>query len=382
MAGLASVKTSQGDLLASPCYQAPELIDSAPDGVDGRADQFSLAVTGYQMLSGLSPFASVGILHTLEKVRRFIPQSLDLICSDVPHPVAVVIARAMSKNREARYPCMLSFIRALNEATAAPIASLDKTSSMPTIPFSLNDSRLVLANGWEEESSPKLQSTRRQAADGQCVTAPMDGAVLIELLNRANLPSGRHTVAPVATAAAAVGLKVGAEAVAPEETATSASPTLMPSAQPLQSRGDSLPGVRVQWPRWSLVVGPLFGICIGALLAQLLIGGLVGARYHSTGVSGGQLSPPAPASLPAALREDQSEPTSSQPGDATRLPGNDPVHPAVYPSDSLPLRLADPLGPVPTTELFPQPILPRALVAPPPPGPSAGELGPIPNYRR
>ena len=189
-------------------------------------------------------------------------------------------------------------------------------------------------------------------------------------------------MAPVATAAAAVGLKVGAEIVAPEEKATSASPTLMPSAQPLQSRGDSLPGVRVQWPRWSLVVGPLFGICIGALLAQLLIGGLVGARYHSTGVSGGQLSPPAPASLPAALREDQSEPTSSQPGDATRLPGNDPVHPAVYPSDSLPLRLADPLGPVPTTELFPQPILPRALVAPPPPGPSAGELGPIPNYRR
>jgi serine/threonine protein kinase len=380
MAGLASVKTSQGDLLASPCYQAPELIDGAPDGVDGRADQFSLAVTGYQMLSGLSPFASVGILHTLEKVRRFIPQSLDSICSDVPHPVAAVFARAMSKNREARFPCMLSFIRALNEATAAPIASLDRTSSMPTIPFSLNDSRLVLANGREEECSPKQQSTSSQVMDGQSVTAPIDGAMLRDLLNKANMPSGKHSVAPVATPTAAVGLKVGTEVVAPEETATSASVVLLPSAQQLQSRGDSLPGVRVQWPRWSLVVGPLFGICLGAVLAQLLIGGLGATRFQSAGSSGGQLSRPAQNSLPAALQEDNGEPSSSQPGDATRLPGNDSVHPAVYPGDSLPLRLADPLGPVPTTELFPQPLRPRALVAPPPP--PAGELGPIPNYRR
>ena len=382
MAGLASVKTSQGDLLASPCYQAPELIDGAPDGVDGRADQFSLAVTGYQMLSGLSPFASVGILHTLEKVRRFIPQSLDLICSDVPHPVAVVIARAMSQNREARYPCMLSFIRALNEATAAPIASLDKTSSMPTIPFSLNDSRLVLANGREEESSPKQQSPSSQVMAGQSVTAPIDGDMLRQLLIEANMSSGKHSVAPVATPTAAVGLKVGAEVVAAQETATSTSPVLLPSTQPLQSRGDSLPGVRVQWPRWSLVVGPLFGICLGAVLAQLLIGGLVGTRYQSTGNSGGQISTPAPASLPAALREDHAEPTASHPGHATRLPGSDPIHPAVYPGDSLLLRLAEPLGPVPTLELFPQTLPPRTLVAPSPPERPAGELGPIPNYRR
>lgn len=382
MAGVASVKTSQGDLLASPCYQAPELIDSAPEGVDGRADQFSLAVTGYQMLSGLSPFASVGILHTLEKVRRFIPQSLDSICSDVPHPVAAVFARAMSKNREARFPCMLSFVRALNEATAAPIASLDKTSSMPTVPISLNDSRLQIARIIEESSGPKLRSAHSQATEREAVTAPIDSDILRRLIEKANMKSGKHSVAPEPAPAAAIGRKVGAETAVPEATATSASPVPTPSAQPLQSRGDSLPGVRVQWPRWSLVAGPLFGICLGAVLAQLLIGGLVGMRSQSIGSSGGQISPPASSSLPAALRDDHGEPTASQPSHATRLPSNDPVHPAVYPGDSLQLRLADPLGPVPTLELFPQTLQPRTSVAPSPLVPPTGELGPIPNYRR
>jgi hypothetical protein len=194
------------------------------------------------------------------------------------------------------------------------------------------------------------------------------------------MKSGKHSVAPDPAPTAAVGLKVGAEVAAPEETATSAIP--LPSAQPLQSRGDSLPGVRRPWQRWSLIVGPLFGICVGAVLAQLLIGGLVSSRYQSAGSSSGQLAPPASTSPPAALQEDRGEPSSSQPVDATRLPGNDPVHPAVYPGDSLPLRLADPLGPVPTPEHFPQALQPRTLVTSPSSGSSAGELGPIPNYRR
>ena len=277
---------------------------------------------------------------------------------------------------------MLSFVRALNEATAAPIASLDKTSSMPTVPISLNDSRLQIARIIEESSGPKLRSAHSQATEREAVTAPIDSDILRRLIEKANMKSGKHSVAPEPAPAAAIGRKVGAETAVPEATATSASPVPAPSAQPLQSRGDSLPGVRVQWPRWSLVAGPLFGICLGAVLAQLLIGGLVGMRSQSIGSSGGQISPPASSSLPAALRDDHGEPTASQPSHATRLPSNDPVHPAVYPGDSLQLRLADPLGPVPTLELFPQTLQPRTSVAPSPLVPPTGELGPIPNYRR
>jgi serine/threonine-protein kinase len=46
--------TSTGFSMGTPAYMAPEQIMSAR--VSGQADQFSLAVVAYQMLSGRRPF--------------------------------------------------------------------------------------------------------------------------------------------------------------------------------------------------------------------------------------------------------------------------------------------------------------------------------------
>ena len=76
--GVARVASSQatraGTVFGTPNYMSPEQVQGRQ--VDGRADQFSLGVIAYEVLSGVKPFEAPAIPSTLYKIVHDDPEPL------------------------------------------------------------------------------------------------------------------------------------------------------------------------------------------------------------------------------------------------------------------------------------------------------------------
>lgn len=82
----------------TPYYMAPEQL-AGLGGVDGRADQYAVAVMLYEMLSGQVP---TGRIESLKKVRK-----------DVPSAVSNAVDKALSQKAASRYASIKEFRDAL-----------------------------------------------------------------------------------------------------------------------------------------------------------------------------------------------------------------------------------------------------------------------------
>jgi serine/threonine protein kinase len=85
--------------LGTAYYMAPEQMRGARD-VDGRADQYSLAVLLYEMLSGEIP---AGRIRSLREINK-----------NVPRGASQAIDRALAPQPSARYPNITEFVAALS----------------------------------------------------------------------------------------------------------------------------------------------------------------------------------------------------------------------------------------------------------------------------
>jgi eukaryotic-like serine/threonine-protein kinase len=112
----AAALTEFGTVLGTPHYLAPE--QALSRSVDGRADQYALAVVGFEMLTGAVPFDDEtphGIIH---RHVNELPPRVTTLRPDVPEHVAAAIARALLKAPSHRFATMDEFARALDPATA------------------------------------------------------------------------------------------------------------------------------------------------------------------------------------------------------------------------------------------------------------------------
>jgi serine/threonine-protein kinase len=108
--------TLEGAIVGTPLYMAPEQIKGTQ--IDGRTDQFAWAVTGYELLTGRSPWSG-NSFAVLAKILTEEPAPIRAASPRVPEEVAAVVERAMSKDAEARFPRMDSIVAAL-----APFAAV------------------------------------------------------------------------------------------------------------------------------------------------------------------------------------------------------------------------------------------------------------------
>ena len=106
--------TQSGAMMGTPNYMSPEQIQSAP--VDGRADQFSLAVIAYETLTGEKPFVAEPLAALLYKIVREEPVPAHLLNPLLDSKVDAVLRKAMSKDPAGRYASCTQFIAALEEA--------------------------------------------------------------------------------------------------------------------------------------------------------------------------------------------------------------------------------------------------------------------------
>ncbi|HLH38689.1 MAG TPA: serine/threonine-protein kinase [Bryobacteraceae bacterium] len=116
--------TTVGTAVGSPHYMSPEQIRGV--GVDGRSDQFSLAVIAYELLAGRRPFAAESLAAILYQIADEQPAPLSSLRKDLPAEVDAVFARALAKKREERYPTCSAFAEDLS-AAILPAGSGKKT---------------------------------------------------------------------------------------------------------------------------------------------------------------------------------------------------------------------------------------------------------------
>ncbi|MEW6738068.1 MAG: serine/threonine-protein kinase [Acidobacteriota bacterium] len=113
-----SVITAPGIVFGTPAYMAPE--HCLGETLDGRADVYSLGVLLFEMLSGRLPFnAETPTKLMLKHIKETAP-SPRTFCPEIPAEVESIVLRAMSKERDKRFPTALEFADALNNAFFAP----------------------------------------------------------------------------------------------------------------------------------------------------------------------------------------------------------------------------------------------------------------------
>ncbi len=109
--------TQAGAMMGTPSYMSPEQVQGG--AIDGRADQFALAVIAYEVLTGEKPFAAEYLPTLLFKIVRedpVAPQRLNPTLSSQTEPV---LLKALAKLPEDRYTTCTEFITALMVACKA-----------------------------------------------------------------------------------------------------------------------------------------------------------------------------------------------------------------------------------------------------------------------
>ena len=123
--------TATGMIIGTPHYMAPEQAKGA--AVEGRADQYSLGVVGYRMITGELPFAGDSI-HTVLYKQIFEPApAAKAHRADIPEHLSAAISRAMSKDPADRFATMEEFATAVWPEHPVTAARPGRHATRPTV---------------------------------------------------------------------------------------------------------------------------------------------------------------------------------------------------------------------------------------------------------
>ena len=114
---------TQGTMVGTLKYMSPEQVQGLP--VDSRSDLFAAGIVLYQLLTGKRPFDGVGDYDIIQQIisKPVVPPSS--FSPNLPAQIDEVVARALEKSRDRRYPTAQEFNAALQAAA--------KFASDPTI---------------------------------------------------------------------------------------------------------------------------------------------------------------------------------------------------------------------------------------------------------
>jgi serine/threonine protein kinase len=103
--------TSTGQVVGTPRYVSPEQAQGLP--LDGRSDQYSLAVVGFQMLTGRLPLIAETVHALMYKHIYEVPPTVHSLRPEVPEDLSAALERALKKEPTERFATMEDFATAI-----------------------------------------------------------------------------------------------------------------------------------------------------------------------------------------------------------------------------------------------------------------------------
>ena len=168
--------THSGTMIGTPNYMSPEQIQGTT--VDGKSDQFSLAVLVYELLCGEKPFAGDSLPALFYAICKQEPHPVHEVNPTVSETVSRVLERALAKSATQRFASCGDFIGSLTIAVGehpgwAPVA----------LATAVRDGNMVLeaaADGAHKPADPVIV----RAAPVAIVPPPAPNYVLPSRLRR------------------------------------------------------------------------------------------------------------------------------------------------------------------------------------------------------
>jgi serine/threonine-protein kinase len=108
--------TMTGSIVGTPHYMSPEQVQG--HGIDGRSDQFSLAVIAFEMLTGEKPYTGENLTTVAYKIVAEEPVPPHRLNPTLTGAIEGVMRKALAKRPDGRYRTCREFVDALESAGA------------------------------------------------------------------------------------------------------------------------------------------------------------------------------------------------------------------------------------------------------------------------
>ena len=122
-----------GALSVGTRFMSPEQVQGRP--LDLRSDVFSAGVVLYEMLTGTRPFDAKNPFAVIQRILTVAPPAPTQLVPTLPAAVDAALARALAKDREARFASVHEFLQALEgfsltASAPAPVAAAPQESTI------------------------------------------------------------------------------------------------------------------------------------------------------------------------------------------------------------------------------------------------------------
>jgi serine/threonine-protein kinase len=119
--GIAKITASEqftmtGSIVGTPHYMSPEQVQG--QAVDGRSDQFSLAVIAFEMLTGEKPYTGEHLTTVVYKIVAEEPVAAHRLNPSLSGSIESALRKALAKKPDARYRNCTEFVETLEKACA------------------------------------------------------------------------------------------------------------------------------------------------------------------------------------------------------------------------------------------------------------------------
>jgi serine/threonine protein kinase len=167
--------TASGSVIGTPYYMSPEQGMGKP--VSGAADQYSVAVMAFRMLSGHLPFDGDSAIDILHKHCMMDPPLLSESMPHLPQHVVVAVEKAMAKKANERFPNIKEFVKAMKD----PSVKVQRPSARTVL---IDSGEVQKANAAGLKARAKAQQA---SAAATMVASPPGGNVAVAPKSRTML---------------------------------------------------------------------------------------------------------------------------------------------------------------------------------------------------
>ncbi|WP_327141868.1 serine/threonine-protein kinase [Nocardia sp. NBC_01327] len=121
--------TQTGTVTATLAYASPEQLTGSV--IDGRSDQYALACTLFQLLTGVVPFEGASPAAVIRGHLQLPPPPATPLRTELPRTIDPVLARALAKRPQDRYRSCAEFAAAVEQALRPAVPPRPPTPAHP-----------------------------------------------------------------------------------------------------------------------------------------------------------------------------------------------------------------------------------------------------------